>query len=132
MAEHHAEVAAITAKAAALVVNLGNITDYRMQAMRLSAQVALAKGLPIVLDLTGLGVDDLRRRFARDFIETFSPQLVKGNVSEILALLAFATQANGVDTGDHHLSLEQLTALRGFCQAHDCVSLVGGRNRCHR
>lgn len=126
MAEHHAEVAAITAKAAALVVNLGNITDYRMQAMRLSAQVALAKGLPIVLDLTGLGVSALRRRFARDFIATFSPQLIKGNVSEMLALLAFATQANGVDTGDHHLSLEQLTALRDFCQAHDCVSLVTG------
>lgn len=126
MAEHHAEVEAITAKAVALVVNLGNITDYRMQAMRLSAQAALAKGLPVVLDLTGLGVSDFRRIIAQDFIATFSPQLIKGNVSEMLALLAFATQANGVDTGDHHLSLEQLTALRRFCQAHDCVSLVTG------
>ncbi|GAB2022000.1 hydroxyethylthiazole kinase [Pseudolactococcus yaeyamensis] len=126
MAEHHAEVQDITAKSAALVVNLGNITDYRMQAMRLSAQVALAKGLPIILDLTGLGVSALRRTFAHDFITTFSPQLVKGNVSEILALLAFTTQANGVDTGDNHLTTEQLMKMRSFCQAHSCILLVTG------
>jgi hydroxyethylthiazole kinase len=42
MAEH-AEVQDITAKAAALVVNLGNITDYRMQAIRLSRSSRLRK-----------------------------------------------------------------------------------------
>lgn len=127
MAEHHAEVQDITAEAAALVVNLGNITDYRMQAMRLSGQVALEKRLPIVLDLTGIAVSYLRRRFAHDFITMFSPQLVKGNVSEILALLAFTTQANGVDTGDNHLTIEQLMKMRSFCQSHSCILLVTGK-----
>lgn len=126
MAEHHAEVQDITAKSSALVVNLGNTTDYRMQAMRLSGQVALEKRLPIVLDLTGITVSSLRRTFAHDFITMFSPQLVKGNVSEILALLAFATQANGVDTGDNHLTTEQLMKMRSFCQAHSCILLVTG------
>lgn len=126
MAEHHAEVQDITAKSSALVVNLGNITDYRMQAMRLSGQVALEKRLPIVLDLTGIAVSSLRRTFAHDFITMFSPQLVKGNVSEILALLAFATQANGVDTGDNRLTTEQLMKMRSFCQAHSCILLVTG------
>lgn len=126
MAEHHAEVQDITAKAAALVVNLGNITDYRMQAIRLSGQVALEKRLPIVLDLTGIAVSSLRRRFAHDFITMFSPQLVKGNVSEILALLAFTTQANGVDTGDNHLTIEQLMKMRSFCQSHSCTLLLTG------
>jgi hydroxyethylthiazole kinase len=54
----------------------------------------------------------------------FSPQLVKGNVSEILALLAFTTQANGVDTGDNHLTIEQLMKMRSFCQSHSCTLLL--------
>lgn len=126
MAEHHEEIWGITSKAAALVVNLGNITDYRMQAMQLAGEVASENGLPIVLDLTGVAVSAVRKRFANDFIDTYAPQMIKGNVSEILALLDFETRANGVDTGDHHLSEHQLQAIQNYCQHHACQIIVTG------
>lgn len=127
MAEHHEEIQVITAKSAALVLNLGNITDYRMAAMRLSGHVALEKRLPLVLDLTGLGISPLRKTFAKQLIADFSPNYIKGNVSELLALLDFPANANGVDTGDHHLSVDQLEAFKTYCQVHTCAIMVTGK-----
>ena len=41
MAEHPREVAGITAHAGALLLNLGNITDVRMESMQLAGQAAM-------------------------------------------------------------------------------------------
>ena len=46
MAEHPREVSEITATAGALMLNLGNITDVRMEAMCLSARTAAEQGTP--------------------------------------------------------------------------------------
>ena len=50
MAEHPAEVKEITESADALVLNLGNITDVRMESMEIALRAAKEKGIPVVLD----------------------------------------------------------------------------------
>ena len=69
MAEHPAEVAEITAVSAALAVNLGNITDIRMQSMCIAGETAQKMHLPVILDLVGVGCSQLRYDYAKMFIE---------------------------------------------------------------
>ena len=53
MAEHPEEVADISSHAGALVFNLGNISDSRMEAMRCSAYVAGRPVFPLCWTLQG-------------------------------------------------------------------------------
>ena len=51
MAEHPMEVEGITKTAGALMLNLGNITDVRIESMKRSARMAAKEGIPVLLDL---------------------------------------------------------------------------------
>lgn len=96
MAEHPREVSEITATAGALMLNLGNITDVRMEAMRLSARTA-EHGTPILLDAVGVACSRLRRDYACGLMEAVTPAVIKGNYSEINALYQERYRASGVD-----------------------------------
>ena len=62
MAEHPKEVEEITATADALLLNIGNITDARMEAMPISLKTAKTRGIPVVLDIAGFSCSAMRRR----------------------------------------------------------------------
>ena len=70
MAEHPAEVKEITESADALVLNLGNITDVRMESMEIALRAAKEKGIPVVLDAVGTACSGLRRKFAARLLAT--------------------------------------------------------------
>ena len=97
MAEHPKEVAEITATAQALMLNLGNITDTRMESMQLSAQAAMAKKIPLLLDVVGIACSGLRRSYACALLKNINPAVIKGNYSEINALYNAAYHSSGVD-----------------------------------
>lgn len=98
MAEHPQEVEEITEHSQALCVNLGNITDERMESMLLSGEVARKQGIPILMDLVGVGCSKLRLAFAKEFIEKVRPNVMKGNMSEMKALVG-TSHAVGIDVG---------------------------------
>jgi len=100
MAEHPLEVAAITRGAAALLVNLGSITDTRLESMLVSGGEAHEQGIPCVIDLVGVGCSLLRLQFARKFVGNCHPAVIKGNLSELKAFAGTPSQAAGVDAGD--------------------------------
>ena len=54
MAEHPEEVSEITGTAQGLLMNLGNITDVRMESMKRSFETAREEKLPVVLDAVGV------------------------------------------------------------------------------
>lgn len=97
MAEHPQEVAAITRSAAALLVNLGNVTDARLESMMLSGGEAHERDIPCVLDLVGVGCSLLRMQYARKFVGSFHPAVIKGNLSELKAFAGTPSHAAGVD-----------------------------------
>ena len=104
MAEHPLEVMEITETAGALLINLGNISDTRMEAMKISFSKALEKEIPVVIDAVGVACSELRRSFILSLISS-TPRsdqqilLIKGNYSEIIALLNPDYKGNGVDAG---------------------------------
>ena len=87
MAEHPKEVAEITKTADALMLNIGNITDARMEAMPIALREASKKNIPIVLDIVGLACSSLRKSFVNGLMNEAMPTVIKGNYSEILMVV---------------------------------------------
>ncbi|MBE6879179.1 MAG: hydroxyethylthiazole kinase [Ruminococcaceae bacterium] len=127
MAEHPQEVAEITQAADALVINLANITDVRMQSMKISAQTAQKKGIPFIIDAVGVACSALRRSFVNDFLKLFKPTAIKGNYSEIYALYDDKYTSAGVDA-DETLKLENIskTAVK-LAQKYSTMVLASGK-----
>lgn len=115
MAEHPGEVREITGTADALMLNLGNITDVRMESIRLAAQTAKGRGIPILLDAVGVACSRMRRDYARSIIDASAPAVIKGNYSEINALYHEAYRASGVDAD---------TTLSGYEIDRVCIALA--------
>lgn len=127
MAEHPKEVREITQMADALMLNLGNLTDVRMESMRISSQAAKEKRIPILLDAVGIACSTLRRDYAYDLIRTAMPTIIKGNYSEINALYCAAYRFSGVDA-DAALDVQTLDKV-AVCLArrYHTVILASGK-----
>lgn len=100
MAEHPAEVAEITVTARALALNLGNITDARKASILIAEQAAMQNGIPVILDMVGIGCSTFRKDIIMEFLEKKipgSPLVLKGNMSELKALAGEESCVSGVD-----------------------------------
>lgn len=100
MAEHPAEVSEITTSSKSLAVNLGNITDIRMQSILISGKTALEKSIPSIIDIVGVACSTLRLDFTKKFILECQPNIIKGNMSELKALCGIESGAKGIDVGE--------------------------------
>ncbi|CBL17528.1 hydroxyethylthiazole kinase [Ruminococcus champanellensis] len=127
MAEHPREVAGITAHAGALLLNLGNITDVRMESMQLAGQAAMQAKVPVILDLVGVACSDLRREFALHLLEQMHPAVLRGNRTEIRAMQE-QIHADGVDVSreDAADTGAYLNAARQLAARYDTVVLTSG------
>ena len=127
MAEHPLEVAEITRAADALVLNIANITDARMQSIKTSAKVAQEQGIPFIIDAVGISGSRLRRRYINDFLEQFTPTAIKGNYSEIFALYDGEYISAGVDA-DSALKTENIAvAAAKLAQRYNTMVLASGK-----
>lgn len=132
MASHPDEVSEAVRGAAALTVNLGNITAERLVAMDRAGAVACRKGIPILLDAVGVGFSTLRRDFAHRFVKQYRPAVVKGNASELRALCGLSCHGTGVDVAaaDAVSTLaaarREAAALRPFADQWHTVLLETG------
>ena len=127
MAEHPQEVEEITQEADALVLNMGNITDARMQSIRLSASTAQKHNIPFIIDAVGISGSRLRRDFINDFLKSFTPTAIKGNYSEIYGLYNESYSSAGVDA-DETLTLENVskTAVK-LAEKYNTMVLASGK-----
>lgn len=132
MASHPDEVSEAVRGAAALTVNLGNITAERLVAMDRAGAAACRKGIPILLDAVGVGFSTLRRDFAHRFVKQYRPAVVKGNASELRALCGLSCHGTGVDVAaaDAVSTLaaarREAAALRPFADRWHTVLLETG------
>ena len=125
MAEHPKEVAEITKGADALVLNLGNITDVRMESMLISAKTANENNIPFVVDAVGIGCSTLRRVYVKKLLE-FNPMVIKGNYSEIKALYDTEYKSCGVDADFHDVDYIKQIA-KSLAQKYNCIILASGK-----
>jgi len=98
MAHSPNEVEDMVALAAALVLNIGTLSEEWVDSMLKAGRRASALKTPIVLDPVGSGATPFRTRSARRIIAETRPRVIRGNASEILSLRNADSRTRGVDT----------------------------------
>ena len=127
MAEHPKEVSEITRTAGSLMLNLGNITDARMESILISAETAKEAEIPFLLDAVGIACSKLRRDYTWKLLNTAMPTVTKGNYSEILALYRQSYHSSGVDA-DSALDIRTIDhAARSLARSLGTIILASGR-----
>ena len=101
MAEYPQEVAHITSMASVLAVNLGNITDARMESIMISGRQAAKLNIPSIIDSVGVTCSDIRLKLAKEYIDICKPAVIKGNISEIKVLCGKKSDAPGIDVSSN-------------------------------
>jgi hydroxyethylthiazole kinase len=117
------EVEEFVAISDALVVNIGTLSRPWIEAMHLAAAKADAAGKPWVLDPVGAGATRFRTETARD-LTRHRPAVIRGNGSEIMALVGSSGTTKGVDSTTG--SDAALDAARGLAlSTGSCVVVTG-------
>ena len=97
MAEDPREAEEITGLCDGLDLNLGTLSERKLEAMVLSGVRANAMGIPVVLDPVGLGASRFRREAGKLLLEKVRFTAIRGNLSEIRALALDQGSTGGVD-----------------------------------
>lgn len=124
MAHARAEAAEVAAGCNALVCNLGATGDYG--AMRRACAVSRRLGHPVVLDPVGAGGSTLRRRFARKLLRKGYITCVRGNISEIRALVQDGTTQTGVDAGEEGAQDQCIALSQALAQRYGVLVILSG------
>ena len=99
MAEAEQETAEIASAAGALDINIGNLNTMTVAAMHKAMEAANQHDVPIILDPVGAGASSYRMATLRDFFAKYRFAVIRGNVSELLAVGGAASNTKGVDAG---------------------------------
>ncbi len=98
MAHAIEEVEEMVALSRSLVINIGTLSRYWVDAMLAAGKKANELGIPIVLDPVGSGATSLRTKTFRTLADSLKLSIVRGNASEILSLLSKGITTKGVDS----------------------------------
>ncbi len=123
MAHAEEEVEYMTGIAGALVINIGTLSRSWIAAMFRAASQAVELGVPLVFDPVGAGATAYRTKTCLDLIDTYSPAVIRGNASEIMALVSQGVKTRGVDSADPSAAaLDAARVLNGNTGSTVCIS----------
>lgn len=117
------EAGEFAAIASALTINIGTLSPEWIKGMQVAAKAARAANRPWVLDPVAHFATSLRREATKDLL-SLSPDVVRGNASEIIALGGGAGRGQGVDSGDGVAEAED--AARQIARNHTTIVAVTG------
>ena len=123
MAHAEEEMEEMVGIASALVINIGTLSPAWVRAMFRAAEAARKRRIPIILDPVGAGATSYRTRTARELIKAVPPEIIRGNASEIMALLDSNAKTKGVDSSaSSDAAVDLGRALHAECGAAVCIS----------
>ncbi|MGC1854058.1 MAG: hydroxyethylthiazole kinase [Candidatus Aquirickettsiella sp.] len=124
MAHAAEELDEIIQLAQALVINIGTLDKNWLACIAHAQLAALKRGIPIVLDPVGAGASVYRTTSALNIIKR-GVTVIRGNASEIMALLDTSISTKGVDStqaSDH-----AVVSARNLAQQYQCIVVVSGK-----
>jgi hydroxyethylthiazole kinase len=123
MAHAVEEVEQMVGIAGALVINIGTLSPPWVAAMFMAGNKAKTRNIPIVLDPVGVGATDFRTINAKKLIQKIGPGIIRGNASEIMALVGADAKTKGVDaTAASDAALDAGKALSSTEENVVCIS----------
>jgi hydroxyethylthiazole kinase len=124
MAHWASEMEEMTAIAGALVINIGTLDADWIEGMKAAGLAASRRGTPIVLDPVGAGATSQRTKAAWEIIDLCHPTIIRGNGSEIMALVDAGIKSKGVDSSAS--SDDALAAARKLASETGAVVVISG------
>ncbi|WP_050632205.1 hydroxyethylthiazole kinase [Bacillus andreraoultii] len=118
------EVADMVSLANALVINFGTIDEYTFHSMLIAGNRANELRIPVVVDPVGAGATPYRTKVIQEFIHQIDVAIIRGNISEIDALLNGASTTRGVDAGEVSESKHRLA--ENAAKKWDTVVAISG------
>jgi len=97
MAHAHEEAAEFARAAGAVVLNIGTLTPYTVQAMSLAGRAANELGVPVVLDPVGYGATELRTSATERLLGELRVHILRGNAAEMAGIGGRRAVIQGVD-----------------------------------
>jgi len=125
MAHAQEEVSDIVRIANALVINIGTLSDRWVLSMQTAMKEANIKGIPIVLDPVGAGATFYRTQTVQQLLSVASPAVIRGNGSEVMAIVQTGVQTKGVDSLDS--SESAIDAAHILSNKYGCAVCVSGK-----
>lgn len=125
MAHAEEEVEEMVSLADALVLNMGTLTEARVDAMTKAGKEANKRHIPIILDPVGAGATTLRARSCQRLLRELSIQVIRGNPSEILSLAQERAKPKGVESV--HSVDEAVEAALYLAREHAAILAVSGK-----
>jgi hydroxyethylthiazole kinase len=98
MAHAEDEVQDMVKIASSLVINIGTLSEKWVNAMKMALKQANMMKKPVVLDPVGAGATPYRNRVVAELLETGVFSAIRGNASEIMALVSATHRTKGVDS----------------------------------
>lgn len=123
MAHARSEMEDMVSIVGALVVNIGTLDEYWVESMLIAAQKAKALNKPFVLDPVGAGATAYRNQTLTQLIQ-YSPDIIRGNASEIMSLASINIKSKGVDSTN--TSDEALDAGKRLSNETGAVVCISG------
>lgn len=125
MADDLEEVAEMVGFASALVLNIGTLNSRTIESMLVAGARAKELGVPVILDPVGVGATKLRTNTAERLIRELKPEVIRGNMSEIMVLAGQNVAIKGVDS----IADEQGSAsiAKRFASELCCVIAITGK-----
>lgn len=124
MAHAIEEVEEMTGLAQALVLNIGTLSQSWIEAMLIAGKEARRRNIPVVLDPVGCGATQFRTNTVQKLIDEIHPTVIRGNASEIRALISTGSGTKGVDS--LHTPDEVSEDAARLSKSAECVVSVSG------
>jgi hydroxyethylthiazole kinase len=124
MAHAKEEVSDMVNIAKALVINIGTLSEKWIQSMYKAALHAKNAGVPIVLDPVGAGATPYRTETTKNLLVAVNPTIIRGNASEIMAIVQAEAKTKGVDSLAS--SESAIEAAKQLAKSHQCAVCISG------
>lgn len=109
--------------AQSLLINIGTLTAQNEQDIIAIAQTANELGLPIVFDPVAVGASTYRKQFCKLLLQSANVSVIKGNASEILALIDDTATMKGTDSDNN---LDAVAIAKKAYEAYKTAIVVTG------
>lgn len=124
MAHALREVKDMVKISSALVANIGTLSADWVEAMDLAMQQARDSNKPIVLDPVGAGATSYRTQVTRRLLQSNPITVIRGNVSEIAAIVSDESTTKGVDATQSTQTAQEATRI--LVKQYNCTVVVSG------
>ncbi|WP_291653376.1 hydroxyethylthiazole kinase [Clostridium sp.] len=116
----------ITSKCDCLLINLENLSGAMVETMEKAIRVARRKGIPIVLDITGVNFSFFRKEIALRFINRYNINVVKGKLEEFKVLIQSddKLKSNDFTLSKVKENIEVRVSLRSFSKRYNIIVVV--------